>query len=103
MVNEQASYCCPYCDSQHLFYEKALDCLSECALENAEDVYEGVLYICNCCSTEFDKEKEGIECELKHKNSQDLLYGQYLWRKSQEDLEKARNHPEQKRLGEWSI
>lgn len=90
---------CPHCHNEYASECEAETCRDNCKPE-PEDVYYGEehMYQCECCRIVFDKEKDAEKCEAKHKKSGDLQYGEYLWRKSQKSLEKARNHPTQRIL-----
>lgn len=75
------------------------DCDCEYCDKQGDTEYE--VYRCEICHTEYEGylgEKEALDCEKRHKESDDLLYGQYMFNKSREILDKSANHIGQKRL-----
>ena len=98
LYNQTILYVCPYCNEEYKDEDDAQDCANDCV--PADDIIEKKIsnHECEMCHKTYKVIKKAIDCEVKHKEKDDLHYNNYLDEQSLLKLKKASKHKEQTKL-----
>ena len=96
IINEKI-YKCPYCFNDYYDYDDATECASNC-VDPLNVIETNGNYICEMCDNEYFELDKAEECEKEHINKDDKYYNKYKEKESFKKLERAANHPTQKKL-----
>lgn len=90
-------YKCPICNKWYKFKGDAEECIEE-HNDHVPEPETRTVYKCEYCDKEQKEESDAISCEEKHIRWNDKYVPLYEAKKNREILDKAANHPKQKRL-----
>jgi hypothetical protein len=96
MVNFLEGWKCPYCRKVYKKEYEAKDCAQECV--DIESPICCNIVSCEVCECISNNDKDAENCELKHKEANDLKYQAYVVKKNFDMLKKAGEHRSQKKI-----
>lgn len=97
MVREFERWTCPFCHTVYACENEASDCAQNCA---EYELITSVVWQCEICKQTYVVERVALECEVKHRESDDVMFQQHVERERVKRLLDAAAVPGQKKLSE---